>query len=172
MATITAISGRNVTVENDGASADYLIKRKARVTLNGNKATLADLENGDEVIIGGITADGAEQVIATRDSNKRPKAITPSTTMHFPPRGDDTSLANKRKEAHRPPPLQDVGQDKEVKSSKEELDKPINEEELKEPIQQEPTDDISTSEDEPKSDDEESPPVASPPKKPIHHRRR
>lgn len=97
-ATILAISGRRVTVDANGATADYQINRTAKITLNDKKATLADLENGDEVELGGVSPKGVDQVRATRDPNQPlPKSITPNTTDHFPPTKNDESVALKTK---------------------------------------------------------------------------
>lgn len=97
-ATILAISGRRMTVDANGAVADYNINQTANITLNDKKVKLADLENGDEVQLGGVSPKGVDQVRATRDeSQPLPKSITPNTTAHFPPRKDDKSVALEQK---------------------------------------------------------------------------
>lgn len=102
MATIKAISGRVLTVETDeGSSADYRIAQRADVTLNGEKTTLAELDNGDEIELGGITPTEVKQVRATRDgaNPKTPPSRKPNQhTTHFPPEEGEVSNRMAQKE--------------------------------------------------------------------------
>lgn len=92
-AIVLAISGRRMTVSCNGVVADYNIDMNAQIFLNDKKSKLADIENGDEVVLGGISKTGVRGVKATRDDTQLPKAITPNTTDHFPPVKGDVSLA-------------------------------------------------------------------------------
>lgn len=102
MATIKAISGRVLTVETEeGSSADYRIAQRADVTLNGEKTTLAELDNGDEIELGGITPTEVKQVRATRGGAdpKTPPSRKPNQhTTHFPPEEGEVSNRMSQKE--------------------------------------------------------------------------
>lgn len=140
MATIKAISGRVLTVETEeGSSADYRIAQRADVTLNGEKTTLAELDNGDEIELGGITPTEVKQVRATRGGAdpKTPPSRKPNQhTTHFPPEEGEVSnrMAQKeRQTATLPNPEARQEVDKKIKHS-DEVRKDKEEEELEETL--------------------------------------
>lgn len=140
MATIKAISGRVLTVETEeGSSADYRIAQRADVTLNGEKTTLAELDNGDEIELGGITPTEVKQVRATRGGAdpKTPPSRKPNQhTTHFPPEEGEVSNRMSQKErqtATLPNPEERQKVDDKIERS-DEIRKEKEEEQLEEAV--------------------------------------
>lgn len=62
--TLRSVSGNTLEVaDDDGNTASHSVAPNATVTLDGKKATLADLKAGDSVT---LTGDPATSVTATR----------------------------------------------------------------------------------------------------------
>lgn len=91
LGTIRSISGRAVRVDKGREGmVEYQIAPNAEVTINEVKAALADLSNGDEVLVANGDKDGFHRVTATR-SEKVQQALTPSKAVPTPVRVNEES---------------------------------------------------------------------------------
>lgn len=70
MAEVVNISGRSVTVLEDGAKMKYTIARDAMIRINGEPGRVGQLEPGDEISLSGKGVMGFKNVEVRRDQNK------------------------------------------------------------------------------------------------------
>lgn len=89
--TIVHIEGRVLTVKDTtGQESTYEVNRAATITLDGQRARIGQLLQGDSVIVGGITLRGVMSLEVTR--GKKTPSILASTST--PPIDGDRELRN------------------------------------------------------------------------------
>jgi hypothetical protein len=70
---VNAEQRRVVVVDRDGDDNHFLVAREAKITLNGNRASLADLQPGDQVAVT-FSEDAGGKATATAIEATRKKA--------------------------------------------------------------------------------------------------